>query len=184
MSFRENKIIIKLRIKMEIMEIKDLIDWIQSKKQKANPFNKIPENEGIYSIFVLDKDINDIKFGRVKMQNGKHLVKGTREINKLERVYSANVGMEKGLDTHIIYIGKAKNLRKRIYQYMSTVFGGKNHKGGIDIWAIQNYELYLHIEWQELAGNNYKSAREWEKSKIREFKENHHNNRPMANRQD
>ena len=143
------------------MEIKDLMDWILSNKQGNNPFRKIPEHEGIYSIFVLDKDINDIKFGRVKMQNGEHLVKGTREINELKRTFIANVCMEKGLDTHTIYIGKAKNLRKRIYQYMRTVFGGKNHKGGIDIWAIQNYESYLYIEWQKLAENNFKSARDW-----------------------
>ena len=159
------------------MKIKAFVDWFQT-KQGNNPFDFIPKKVGIYKIYVADEDKNKIKFG-----NDKKLAKPMRNSKTLQDIYESNLKCE-STDRHILYIGKANNLRSRIKQYVRTVFGGKNHLGGIDIWSIQCYEELLNIEWTELPDNSFETSRDWEKREIANFKQAHNGNRPVANRVD
>ena len=169
---------------MANIKMADLIDWLDPTKTNhgGSPFNRIPSAEGIYKVYVLDQDKDYIKFGKVKMKNNKQLV-NTKLSNPqcLQEVFDSNSEPNKN---HVLYIGKANKLRRRIKQYVKTVFGGKNHKGGIDIWAVQDYEKYLHMEWFDLDRANFDTARKMEEKEIEKFKGSHNGNRPLANRQD
>lgn len=149
-----------------------------------NPYQKIAKCSGIYKVYISADDIDNIRIlENVYTKNNVRL--DTQNAQVLRTIFDKNVQIDKVRkeNKHVIYIGKAENLRRRIKQYMRTVYGGKNHKGGIDIWAIDNYEKYLHIDVFPL-GYNAPTARDWEKKEIDEFKQHHKQNRPMANRQD
>lgn len=164
------------------MKISDLITWLQT-KQGGNLFNNIPTTAGIYKIYVLDADKSNIKFVKGKTLTDKPMAKNTSDIEVLRQIYQMNLEYELNEYKHVLYIGKANYLRKRIAQYVRTVFGGKSRMGGIDIWAVDDYKKYLNIEWFELSGSGFATAREWEKDEIAKFKKIHGGNRPLANRQ-
>lgn len=161
------------------IEISKLIDWLATTRHNgSDPFRNIDEVAGIYKIYVNDEDKDKLIFA-----TNKTLAKDTREGKDLENIYKANLMFEKNEKKHVLYIGKAENLRKRIRQYMRMSFGGKGHKGGIDIWAITNYKEYLHVEWFELE-LQYDNAEDMEGDEIYCFKQTHQGNRPLANRKD
>lgn len=149
-----------------------------------NPFGKIDECKGIYKVYVSGGDA-----GKIHILPSANRDK--RDATTLNRIFRENVDYDKNSEKHVIYIGKAENLRTRIKQYMLTTFGGNNHKGGIAIWAIQDYAKYLHLDVYPLSESQYTSAREWEANEINDFKKEHggnddikKGNRPMANRKD
>ena len=142
-----------------------------------NPFGEIDDGRGIYKVYVLDEDIDKIHI----LQSAN---RDKRDADTLTKIFNDNVAYDKKGKKHVIYIGKAEHLRTRIKQYMLTVFGGTNHKGGIAIWAIQDYAKYLHLDVYPLSESQYASARKWEAEEIKIFKSTHNNNRPMANRKD
>lgn len=83
----------------------------------------------------------------------------------------------------MIYIGKATSLKKRLRQYAHMALGGHSHRGGIDIFTVQNYDKYLYVAWYPLSnGSKYQSADAWETAEIEEFKQEHNGQRPLANR--
>lgn len=149
-----------------------------------NPYQKIAKCSGIYKVYISADDVDNIRIlDNVYTKNNVKL--DTQNVQDLKKIFYDNVQADKTNqeNKHVIYIGKANNLRRRIKQYMRTVYGGKNHKGGIDIWAIDNYEKYLHIEVCPFE-DNAQTARDLEREEIKKFKQNHNQNRPMANRQD
>lgn len=161
----------------------DLLMYLQT-KQGNNFFNGIPKKSGIYKVYVNDSDKDNIVFNVPRDIYGNQLhLKKVRSSQELADIYAGNLAKD-SVGKHYLYIGKATNLNKRIRQYMRTVFGGKSHMGGVDIWAIKNYSHYLYVEWYELSSTNYLTAREWEETEIAKFKKEHDNRRPVANRCD
>lgn len=150
----------------------------------ANPYHKIAKCPGIYKVYISADDVKNICIlDNVYTKNNIRLDTGNAQ--NLSEIFYDNVQSDKTNqeNKHVIYIGKAENLRRRIKQYMRTVYGGENHKGGIDIWTIDNYEKYLRIDVFPLEDNGT-TARDLEREEINKFKQNHNQNRPMANRQD
>ena len=81
----------------------------------------------------------------------------------------------------VVYIGKAKELRRRINQYLR--FGrGLNapHRGGRFIWQIRHHQELI-VCWKELPENE--DPTETESQLILEFRNLFNNQRPFANLQ-
>ena len=163
-----------------------LIAWLNGNRIGTNPFNMIPDCPGIYKIFVLDKDSEQIEFGAAKTVNGKPFCPTfTRNDGRVVKVTITNATeLQKrftDLNDNIIYIGKATSLKKRLRQYAQMALGGHSHRGGIDIFAVQDYDKYLHVAWYSLT-DEYTTADEWETAEIEKFKREHNGQRPLANR--
>ena len=167
-----------------------LINWLNGDKTGTNPFNAIPDCPGIYKIFVADEYSNEIEFGEVRTVNGKPFCPAiTKSDGRVVKVTLTNpTTLQKcctEIGEKIIYIGKATSLKKRLRQYAHMALGGHSHRGGIDIFAVQNYDKVLGVAWYPLAGDNavkYQTADEWETAEIEKFKQEHNWQRPLANR--
>lgn len=156
-------------------------ELVEKPEEKNNLLNKIPEAEGFYEVIVKKEDMDKIKFGEYKTVNGEPFcpVAGNKKIilkspNELQTIFENN-------NSETLYIGKADNLRQRIKQLVNMAFGGTAHRGGIDLWAINDYEKYLQIEWSRL-GDFTNGPAAVEKELLNEFKEKHNGNLPVANR--
>ncbi|MBO4823450.1 MAG: GIY-YIG nuclease family protein [Clostridia bacterium] len=163
-----------------------LIDWLNGSKVGTNPFNMIPDCSGIYKIFVLNEDRDEIKFGAAKTVNGKLFCPSfMRNDGRVVKVTVTNASeLQKhftDLNDNVIYIGKATSLKNRLRQYAQMALGGHSHRGGIDIFAVQDYDKYLHVAWYPLI-KEYATADEWETAEIENFKQEHFGQRPLANR--
>ena len=163
-----------------------LIAWLNGNRIGTNPFNMIPDCPGIYKIFVSDEDKDEIEFGAAKTVNGKPFCPTfTRNDGRVVKVTITNAAeLQKrftDLNDNIIYIGKATSLKKRLRQYAQMALGGHSHRGGIDIFAVQDYDKYLHVAWYSLT-DEYTTADEWETAEIENFKREHCGQRPLANR--
>ena len=163
-----------------------LIAWLNGNRIGTNPFNMIPDCPGIYKIFVSDEDKDEIEFGAAKTVNGKPFCPTfTRNDGRVVKVTITNAAeLQKrftDLNDNIIYIGKATSLKKRLRQYAQMALGGHSHRGGIDIFAVQDYDVHLHVAWYPLT-NEYVTADEWETAEIENFKREHNGQRPLANR--
>lgn len=128
-----------------------------------------------------DEDIAQIKFGEHKTVNGKPFcpITGAKTVylknpSELQAIFDSNA-------SDVLYVGAADNLRKRITQLVNMAFGGTAHRGGIDLWAVQDYEKYLQIDWYRL-GDFCRSAIEAKKEILADFKAKHNGNLPVANR--
>ena len=148
-------------------------------EDKNNILRNIPEVEGYYEVIIKLKDFPNIKFGKHKTINGKPFcpVVGNK------KVYLKNPAeLQASFDSNhsdVLYIGKADNLKRRITQLVNMAFGGTGHRGGIDIWAVQDYGKYLQIIWHELG--DFNSAKEAERELLDRFKHKHNGNLPVAN---
>lgn len=155
-------------------------ELIDNPEEKNNILSEIPETEGFYDVTVKKEDMDKIKFGEYRTVNGKTFcpVAGHKIYLKdpasLQAIYEAN-------NSEVLYVGKADNLRRRISQLVNMAFGGTSHRGGLDLWAIQDYEKYLQIEWSRL-GDFCNSPEEAERNILNEFKKKHNGNLPVANR--
>ena len=180
------------------IEIVKLIDWhkLSRREQKAqknnNPYKNIPNCAGVYKIYIEDKDKLFIKFGSIVMVKNILSKKANPRLpSTLDTIYNDNISFEQNDEKHVIYIGKADvsktkpkyqdGLKRRIKQHVRTVFGGNKHNGGVDIWAVQNYEKYLHVEWFEREPQ-FSTAEDMESHEIDCFKQRHKDNLPLANR--
>lgn len=165
----------------------NLIEWLRMGNNVGiNPFKRIPDCPGIYKIFVLDEDCEQIKFGAAETVNGKLFCPTfTRNDGRVVKVTVTNAAeLQKrftDLNDNVIYIGKATSLKKRLRQYAQMALGGHSHRGGIDIFAVQDYDKYLHVAWYPLK-KEYATADEWETAEIERFKQKHFGQRPLANR--
>ena len=80
---------------------------------------------------------------------------------------------------HVIYIGKAKNLRRRVKQYMDFGLGkAVGHWGGRYIWQLVESDKLL-VAWHPITWNEV--AREYEKRLLSRFSVDHDGRRPFAN---
>lgn len=155
-------------------------ELVDNPEEKNNILSKVPETEGFYEVTVKKEDMDKIKFDRYRTVNGKTFcpVAGHQIYLKapsfLQSKYEAN-------NSEVLYVGKADNLRRRISQLVNMAFGGTGHRGGLDLWAIQDYEKYLQIEWSRL-GDFCNSPEEAERNILNEFKKKHNGNLPVANR--
>ena len=83
-------------------------------------------------------------------------------------------------DTNILYIGKAKSLRKRLSQYMRIGQGEKvGHWGGRYIWQLKDAQD-LVVCWKKTT----EDPRSVEREMIQNFKKEHQGRRPFANLRD
>lgn len=81
------------------------------------------------------------------------------------------------LNAEILYIGKAKNLKERIRQYVKFGYGYKiGHQGGRYIWQLQDSQA-LVFSWMILKDTE---PREEEKKALIHFRD-HYNKLPFAN---
>lgn len=155
-------------------------ELVDNPEEKNNILSKVPETEGFYEVTVKKEDMDKIKFDRYRTVNGKTFcpVAGHQIYLKapsfLQSKYEAN-------NSEVLYVGKADNLRRRISQLVNMAFGGTGHRGGLDLWAIQDYEKYLQIEWSRL-GDFCNSPEDAERNILNEFKKKHNGNLPVANR--
>ncbi|MDE6301967.1 MAG: hypothetical protein K2M36_00055 [Clostridia bacterium] len=156
-----------------------------------NPFYKIDEGPGIYKVYIKHEDIGDVQIlNNVKSIVNNHYAQKdlpTRPSNILQPLFDENIKFDnaKGIDNYIIYIGKADELRKRITLFMRSACGGDSHDGGIDIWAVSDYDkLWIDIYTLDESKGIFETARGWEKEEIDKFKREHGGSRPMANRKD
>ncbi len=80
-------------------------------------------------------------------------------------------------NTEVLYIGKAKNLKERIRQYVKFGYGFKiGHQGGRYIWQLKDSQE-LMIYWNVLKDKN---PREEEKKSLISFVK-HYGKLPFAN---
>lgn len=173
-----------------------LIHWLNGNKIGTNPFNVIPDCPGIYKIFVPDEYREQIEFGAARTVNGKVFCPPRMKKGKLyiKRVEDAKILQDKyeKINSNILYIGMAgrqsrktgkvkSTLRQRLQQYAEMALGKNVHSGGIDIFAVQDYDQVLCVAWYPL-GSDYNSADEWETAEIEKFKQEHNGQRPLANR--
>ena len=163
-----------------------LIAWLNGNRIGTNPFNMIPDCPGIYKIFVTEDYRDKIEFGAAKTVNGKPFCPTfTRKDGRVVKVTVTNADELQRhyteLNDSVIYIGKATSLKKRLRQYAQMALGGHLHRGGIDIFAVQDYDVHLHVAWYPLT-KEYATADEWETAEIEKFKREHNGQRPLANR--
>ena len=158
-----------------------LCELVAHPEQKNDILRGIPEAEGLYEVTVKKEDMPKIKFAEHKTVNGKPFcpVTGDKKVYlknpaELQAIFESNA-------SDVLYVGKADNLKRRITQLVDMAFGGTAHRGGIDLWAVQDYEKYLQIKWGRL-GDIYSSAAEVERNILVGFKEKHNGNLPVANR--
>ena len=117
------------------------------------------------------KDLIKDGYSNISKDSGVYIVKAPKDFtvtfngNKVNSICNPYPVLDlqdkynKVNDKMVIYIGKAKNLQRRIRQYIN--FGenkGKIHKGGRAIFQINNYEE-LEIEYI-VCGNYFEKERE------------------------
>lgn len=80
---------------------------------------------------------------------------------------------------HVIYIGKANVLRRRLAQFGRFGAGERvGHRGGRLIWQLADSEDLL-VAWQEITWGE--AARDYERRLLAAFAEMHDGRRPFAN---
>ena len=122
---------------------------------KEYNLSEIPNKPGVYFIRLPKGKIASLKINP-EINKHKHLKFGEKngpyEVGKLESKLKDSENSE-----NILYIGKAKDLRKRLGQYMRYLFiGSKNHAGGRAIGQIDGFEKLI-CEYEE---NNEPEAEE------------------------
>jgi len=129
-------------------KIKDLVNDLQTKN-----FKSIAKAEGVYKVLNIDNITLNCNNATL--------------MNKYK-----NSGYQK-----VLYIGKAKILSRRIKQYIKQGLGlGNNHRGGIDLFEIVNWQdLYLET-------NQCCDSLKVERGLINNFKNSHNGILPFANR--
>ena len=81
--------------------------------------------------------------------------------------------------THVVYIGKADALRRRLSQYARFGTGEPvGHWGGRYIWQLADCDELL-IAWHAISWNE--PARDYERRLLKHFAEGHDGRRPFAN---
>jgi len=137
------------------------------KELENGKLEKIEKRHGIYKVSV-PKDFGEI------VLNPKKYKEYDIKSEKIEKREPLLKGKRK-----VLYIGRAKNLHRRIKQYIKYgLHEADNHKGGRYIFAINGWEnLLIEVEYCE----NYK---EREADGINKFKETHNGERPFANLKD
>lgn len=132
--------------------------------------NEIPTTSGIYIVRVpsdMTVSFTNIPDGRAK---------------EIKNIYNDVIEHWKGLndkcaDTSIIYYGRAKNLRRRIMQYVYYGYAYKqynNHKGGRAIWYIKDNK---NLEFEYYETRDY----EGEEASLIEKYELKYGYKPLAN---
>ena len=99
----------------------------------------IPKTPGVYFIKLEKGEINKLNINP-EINKHKYLKAGDKngpyDTEKLVCKLNASKN-----DDNILYIGKAKDLHKRLGQYMKYLFkGSKNHAGGRAIGQIEGFE--------------------------------------------
>ena len=113
-----------------IYKIEQLEEDIKNKK-----YNYIPKQSGIYRVLNLDNI--QIKF-QSSSTNLKHSLYPTAMLQAKYDVTKSS---------RLLYVGKGKNLHKRIKQYVKYGLNlVDNHKGGRAIFQIKDYKnLYIEV---------------------------------------
>ncbi len=133
----------------------------------------IPKTPGVYFIKLEKGEINKLKINP-EINNHKYLKVGDKNGPYDTEKLACKLNASKN-DENILYIGKAKDLHKRLGQYMRYLFkGSKNHAGGRAIGQIIGFEN-LSCEFEE---NN--APEQKESTLLNDFYENH-KSLPFAN---
>ena len=134
--------------------------------------SEVPSSNGVY--LVLRRNNQQPKFsisslgGYVKVPND-------------SPCYSLSYLQEQYVNgTCILYIGKSKNMRRRLRSYMRFGQGKRaSHGGGRAIWQMTDVDDFV-ICWAE----TYENSRMVERRMIQAFKLSHEGKRPFANMSD
>lgn len=167
------------------IKLAELINGLGIKKG-GSPFFQIPDTAGIYKIFVRHEDKDKIKFGAARTVNGKPFCP-PRKVNGKLRVTTVDDAGElqknyESIGDDTIYIGKSdSSLRERLRLWAKMAFGGHGHAGGVDMFAIQDYDKYLCVTWSKL-DSSFKTAKAWKTAELKKFKDEHGGQVPLANR--
>ena len=132
----------------------------------------VPNSAGVYIVLVPTKTTPVF----LAVGTGGHFKQRNPNVT-IEELKSNWVG-----DSHIVYIGKATSLKKRLKQYME--FGqGKpvGHWGGRLIWQLADVKDFL-VCWHTYVTE--KLASDTESELIQKFKVEHNGHRPFANLRD
>ena len=141
-------------------------------KNYKEEIKKVPNTAGVYFIVIPDEmKIKTITFTS-NIKN--HSIKEKNKPYKISKLVGKT---EKVKDNEkVVYIGKAKNLKKRLKQYMNYLYkGSKNHAGGRAIGQIQNYDSFLICRYMLS-----EIPEEIEKEKLIEYR-NRNGELPLAN---
>lgn len=131
---------------------------------------RIPKSSGVYFVIMP----TDFKLVIKEETDGFKLTsKGTPSAFKVEELQKKIIhyGKDYKYSNHILYIGKAKDLHRRIEQYVGYRYNVANlfpHDGGRAIWQLKNNEQLL-LRYIECSKNE--DCRELEHNLLCRYKE-------------
>ena len=126
--------------------------------------NEIPETSGVYFVFMPSN------FGLVILQKNvgfeftSKRKPSSYRIEELE-AKAEHYGKFGNYTSHLLYVGKAKNLHRRIEQYVGYRYRIQNlfpHDGGRAIWQIENSEKLIVRYMECLEGEDCRKIEQYE----------------------
>lgn len=107
--------------------------------------NEIPETSGVYFVFMPSNFELVILQKNVGFEFTSKRKSSSYRIEELE-AKAEHYGKFGNYTSHLLYVGKAKNLHRRIEQYVGYRYRIQNlfpHDGGRAIWQIENSEKLI-----------------------------------------